>query len=150
MLANPFLQGLTPPEAAVVSSLFERVDLPAGARICTQGSVAIYLYCLLQGAVSLLYKPHDGPRITLTRLHAGDVFGWSSVIGNPTYTADALSVTAVHALRTRGSAIHDLSARYPAAAAQILEKLAVSVSPRWINAREQVQAILRNEVLVTT
>lgn len=150
MLANPFLQDLPPGESEVVASLFERIEVPVRARICSQGGVAIYLYCLLEGGVSLQYKPYDGPRITLTRLHNGDVFGWSAVIGNATYTADAVSLTAVQALRVRGSALRELSTRNPATGSKILERLALAVSPRWIHSKEQVQAILRNEVLVTT
>jgi CRP-like cAMP-binding protein len=150
MLTNPFLQDLAPDQYDLVSVLFERVDVPARSKICSQGGVATYLYCLLEGGITLQYKPYDGPRITLTRLHDGDVFGWSAVIGNPTYTSDAISTTAVHALRVRGTALRDLSMQHPAAGAQILEKLAAAVSPRWIHSREQVQAILRREVLVLT
>jgi CRP-like cAMP-binding protein len=121
MLANPFLRDLTPPVQLGIA--FRRVDVPARSKICSQGGVAIYLYCLLEGGISLQYKPYDGPRITLTRLHAGDVFGWSAVIGNPTYTSDAVSTTAVHALRVRGAALREMSAQHPAVGAQILEKL---------------------------
>jgi CRP-like cAMP-binding protein len=150
MLANPFLRDLTPQQYGLVSVLFERVDVPPHTKICSQGGVAIYLYCLLDGGISLQYKPYDGPRITLTRLHAGDVFGWSAVIGNPTYTSDAVSTTAVHALRVSGAALRELSTQHPAVGAQVLEKLAAAVAPRWIHSREQVQAILRREVLVIT
>jgi CRP-like cAMP-binding protein len=150
MLANPFLRDLTPEHYDLVSVLFERVDVPARSKICSQGEVAIYLYCLLEGGISLQYKPYDGPRITLTRLHAGDVFGWSAVIGNPIYTSDAVCTTAVQALRVSGAALRDLSTQHPAAGAQVLEKLAAAVAPRWIHSREQVQAILRREVLVIT
>lgn len=150
MLANPFLRDLTPLQYDLVSALFERVDVPARHKICSQGGVALYLYCVLEGEVSLQYKPYDGPRIMLTRLHDGDVFGWSAVIGNPYYTSDAVSTTVVHALRARGAALRELSLHDPAAGAQILERLAAAVSPRWIHAREQVQAILRREVLVKT
>jgi CRP-like cAMP-binding protein len=150
MVANPFLRDLTPAQYDLVSVLFERVDVPARSKICRQGGVAIYLYCLLEGGISLEYKPYDGPRITLTRLHDGDVFGWSAVIGNPTYTSDAVSTTAVHALRVRGAALRDLSTQNPAVGAQILGKLATAVAPRWVHSRAQVQAILRREVLVST
>jgi len=150
MLTNPFLLDLTPEQHDLVSVLFERVDVPARTKICSQGGVAIYLYCLLEGGITLQYKPYDGPRITLTRLHDGDVFGWSAVIGNPTYTSDAVSTTAVQALRVSGAALRDLSAKHPTAGAQVLEKLAAAVAPRWIHSREQVQAILRREVLVIT
>jgi hypothetical protein len=59
-------------------------------------------------------------------------------------------MTAVHALRVSGAALRELSTQHPAVGAQVLEKLAAAVAPRWIHSREQVQAILRREVLVIT
>lgn len=146
MLDNPFLHDLTPEHYALLSALFDRVELPARTAICRQGEPADYMYVLLQGNVSLRYKPYDGPRITLTHLHSGDVFGWSSVVGNAAYTSDAISTTSVRALRVRGEALRNLCIQYPTTGTQILDKLAVAVSPRWVNARKQVHSILHREV----
>ena len=150
MVDNPFLHGLSPEEYDLLSALFEQVRVPARTAICQQGEPAVYMYFVMEGNVSIRYKPYDGPRITLNRLHAGDVFGWSSVVGNQVYTSDAISTTPVRALRVQGEALRRLCAQYPATGAQILEKLAVAVSPRWVHARAQVQGILRREVPVGT
>jgi CRP-like cAMP-binding protein len=144
---NPFLHDLSPEQYDLLSALFERIELPARSVICKQGERASYMYFLLHGKVSVRYKPHDGPRITLTRLHAGDVFGWSSVVGNLVYTSDAVSTSSVQVLRVHGQALRNLCVEYPTAGRQILEKLAIAVSPRWVHAREQVQRILQREVL---
>jgi CRP-like cAMP-binding protein len=148
MLDNPFLRDLTPEQYDLLSALFDRVELPARTAICRQGEPAVYMYFLLEGNVSIRYKPYDGPKITLTHLHAGDVFGWSSVVGNVSYTSDAVNTTAVRVLRVRGEALRNLCIQYPATGQQILEKLAVAVSPRWVHSRRQVQEILRREVFV--
>ena len=150
MVDNPFLQDLSPEQYDLISALFDRVDWPAHAPIFKQGQAATYMYLLLEGKVSIRYTPYDGPVITLTRPHSGDVFGWSAVVGNLTYTSDAISTTAVRALRVRGAALRNLCIQYPTAGTQILEKLAAAVSPRWVNARQQVQGILRREVLLQT
>jgi CRP/FNR family cyclic AMP-dependent transcriptional regulator len=147
MVDNPFLRDLTPEQFDLLSALFERMELPARASICRQGEPAIHMYFLQEGNVSIRYKPYDGPRITLTHLGPGDVFGWSAVVGNFAYTSDATATTAVCALRVRGMALRNLCVQYPAAGTQILEKLADVVSPRWIDARRQVQGILRREIL---
>lgn len=148
MVDNPFLHDLAPEDYDLLSPILERIQAPAHTPICRQGDAALYLYLLLDGNVSLRYKPYDGPRITLTQLHSGDVFGWSSVIGNIAYTSDAISSTPVTALRVRGTALRRLCIEHPVAGAQILEKLAIAVSPRWIHSRQQVQGILQTEVFV--
>ena len=147
VLDNPLLSDLTPEQCDLLSPLFDRLDLAPRTTICRQGMPAEHLYFLSEGNVTLRYKPYDGPRITLTRLHPGDVFGWSSVVGNITYTSDAISTTQVALLRVRGEALRNLCMQHPATGTQILEKLAAAVSPRWVHSRHQVQVILREQVL---
>ena len=145
---NPFLYDLTREQYDLLSPLFDRIELPARSVMCRQGEAAVYMYLLLEGNVSIRYKPYDGPRIALTNLHSGDVFGWSSVIGNETYTSDAVATTSVRALKVRGEALRDTCTRYPETGQQILEKLAEAVSPRWLNARAQIRGLLRRGVFV--
>ena len=139
----PFLQDLTPEQHDLLAALFVPVELPGRSVIFRQGQEAAFMYLLVEGGVSLRYKPYDGPRITLTRLHAGDVFGWSSVVGNDVYTADAIVTIPARALRARGMDIRELCVRFPTTGSQILEKLALAVSPRWLNSREQIQHLLK-------
>lgn len=146
MLDNPFLHDLTPEQYDLLSAVFEDISLPARSVICRQGELAAHMYLLMEGRVTIRYKPYDGPRITLTHLHAGDVFGWSAVVGNETYTSDATSTTPVQLLRVRGETLRRLCTEYPTAGRSILEKLAKAVSPRWVHAQHQVQSILRSEV----
>ena len=150
MLNNPFLRDLTPEQYDLLAALFEPIDLPAQEMIFRQGEHAVYMYLLLEGDIKLRYKPYDGPRITLTQLHDGDIFGWSAVIGNEAYTSDAIGTTHVQLLRARGDTLRRLCAEYPSAGRSILEKLARAVSPRWVDAQRQIQSILEAEVLPKT
>jgi CRP-like cAMP-binding protein len=147
---NPFLHDLTPEQFDLISALFERISLPARTTVCRQGDRAVYMFLLQEGKVTIRYKPYDGPRIVLTHLHTGDVFGWSAVIGNGAYTSDAICTTPVQLLRAPGRDLRNLCAEYPAAGKSILEKLAVAVAPRWIHSRHQVESILRAEVFQET
>jgi CRP-like cAMP-binding protein len=108
------------------------------------------MYLLLEGDVRLQYKPYDGPTITLTQLHTGDVLGWSAVIGNEAYTSDAIGTTPVRLLRARGDTLRRLCAEYPSTGRSILEKLARAVSPRWVDAQRQIQSVLESEVFPKT
>lgn len=142
MRTNSFLKNLTPEQWNLLAPFFESVRASAGTAIFEQGDRATHLYVLLRGRVTISFKPHDGSQIVVARLRGGDVFGWSSVIGGRTYTSSAVCVTRVDALRIRGADLQRVCREHPQAGGRILERLAEVVSPRWKNAREQIQRIL--------
>src|SRR5690242_147382 len=95
---NPFFRGLTRQQFNLLIPLFKPFAVPSGAIIFKQGDDASHLYVIQRGAVTIQYKPYDGPIITLSHLQAGEIFGWSSVVGAQTYTSDAISITDLEAL----------------------------------------------------
>lgn len=143
---NPFIGDLTAEEYDLLAGLFEPFEVPARTEIVKQGGAADYFYLIMAGHVSVRYKPYDGPIITLTHLHAGDIFGWSAVIGHEIYTSDAVSTTPVQTLRLRGKDLRQLCIEHPIAGGRILEKLAEAVSPRWVYARKQIQVLLQESL----
>ncbi len=141
---NHFFRSLSREQLDLIAPLFEPVTVQGGTVIFKQGDEALYLYVILHGSVTIQYKPYDGPMITLSHLQAGEIFGWSSVVGGETYTSDAISTNDVEALRLRGSNLVKLCAEHRQTGFAILDKLAEAVSPRWTYAREQIQGILES------
>lgn len=141
---NPFFRGLSREQLDLILPLLEPISVAPATKIFKQGDEAEYLYVIQHGAVTIQYKPYDGPIITLSHLRAGDIFGWSSVVGGETYTSDAISVSDVHVVRLPGPELVKLCASHPAAGSEILNKLAESVSPRWTYSRQQIQSILES------
>ncbi len=141
----PLFQDLTPDQVALLKPLFEHYTSPEEAVVFEQGGPAIYLYLLIQGDVSIRYKPYDGPPITLTRLHAGDVFGWSAVVGSTYYTSSIISESKIEAIRIRGKHLLALVREHPETGEIIMDRLARVVSSRWQNAHAQVQSLLNAE-----
>lgn len=115
----------------------------AGKVIFEQGDPAKYLYLLISGDVEILFKPYDGPPLTLTRLHTGDIFGWSAVIGSPNYTSSIVSETAIEAIRIQGHHLWALAGEHPEIGKTIINRLAQIVSPRWENAHLHIQSLLK-------
>jgi CRP-like cAMP-binding protein len=142
----PFFRDLTHEQYDLLFPLFEPFTIPSRKVIFKQGDEAVYLYIILQGRVSIEYKPYDGPKITIARLHMGDIFGWSSVLGSQAYTSDALGTTKAETLRIRGADIKRLYVNHPDVGRSVLEKLAEAVSPRWIHAKREIQNMLQNNV----
>ena len=142
----PFLKDLPQQQFDLLAPLFKPFIAPSKTAIFEQGDQAEHLYLISSGTVSIQYKPYDGPKITLTHLHAGDVFGWSSVVGGEIYTSSAVSEDSVEAIRIRGIELQELCKEHYIAGCMILEKLAEVVSPRWKNAKDQVRDMLQNRL----
>jgi len=130
----------------LLEPLFEPFSCLAGDVIFEQGDPALHLYLILSGTVEVLYKPYDGPTLTITSLTQGGIIGWSAVVGNATYTSGATCREDCHAIRMTGRDLHKLCATQPEAGRIILDRLADSVSARWQNAREQIQNLLNSSV----
>jgi CRP-like cAMP-binding protein len=130
----------------LLEPLFEPYSCPAGAVIFEQGEPAHYLYLILAGSVEMLYKPYDGPQLTLTNLAEGGIIGWSAVVGNVAYTSRAVCKQDCTAIRMTSRDLHKLCLSEPEAGRIILDLLAESVSSRWQDAREQIQTLLNSTV----
>ena len=141
----PFFQNLESAEISLLRPLFEQFNCPADTTVFEQGEPAIYLYLLIKGDVAIRYKPYDGPPITLTHLHGGDVFGWSAVIGSTYYSSSIISESHIEALRIRGTYLLTLVREHPEAGKIIMDQLANVVSSRWKNAHVQVQSLLNSD-----
>ena len=109
----PLFENLDPAQIALLKPLFEQFIRPANTTIFEQGEPASYLYLLIKGEVIIRFKPYDTPPITLTRLRAGDVFGWSAVLGSTHYTSSLVSETEIETIRIRGSRLLALVRDHP-------------------------------------
>lgn len=143
----PFLQGLGADKLGLLEPLLEPYTCPSGTVIFEQGQPAHHLYLALRGAVEIRYKPYDGPALTVTRVGAGDVFGWSAVIGSAAYTSAAVCLKDLEAVRMRGSDLRALCTHEPETGKIILDRLARVVSSRWQDAHAQVHSLLARGVL---
>ncbi len=146
----PLFHGFGPARIALLKPLFETFICAPGTMIFEQGDPAQYLYLLLKGDVVIQYKPYDGPPIILTRLRAGDVFGWSAVVGSPKYTSSVVSESEIEAIRIRGNQLWEMVAEHPETGRLIIDRLARIVSPRWENAHMQIQSLLNSNQTEST
>ncbi|MCZ2127387.1 MAG: cyclic nucleotide-binding domain-containing protein [Anaerolineales bacterium] len=135
----PLFANLNERQRAALKSAFESYFCVEDEIIFEQGEKAEYLYLILRGKALLSYKPYDGQRITLSRLKDGDVFGWSAAVGGTKYTSSVVSATKLEAVRIHRQALLDLLAQDLETGKLVVDRLALSVSPRWHNAYEQIQ-----------
>jgi len=125
-------------------SYFEEVRYKTGDLIFSQGAEAKDLYFVVEGQVSIRYKPDDGPVLTVADLETGDVFGWSSAIGSRSYTSSALCTEGGLFLRLEGSDLKHLCDKHPETGILILDRLAGVIAQRLRGTHSQVMELLKN------
>jgi CRP-like cAMP-binding protein len=134
--------GLNPEQLDQLATLIEIYQFSRDDVIFGQGQATDFLYILLSGEVEIRYKPYDGPLLSVARIYAGGVFGWSAVVGHESYTSMAVAAQAGEAYRISGQALKDFCAGYPDTGVIILEHLAGAIAERLHSTHAQILTIL--------
>jgi CRP-like cAMP-binding protein len=138
----PIFQDLNDAQWAQLQPLFSEFGCTADSVIYEQGGPAEFLYLVVEGEVQVRYKPEDGPALTLTRVPAGGVVGWSAALGNPMYTSSAVPTGDCRLLRIRSADLRQLYRQDPETGGRVLELLAEVIAERLRNTHEHVMALL--------
>jgi CRP-like cAMP-binding protein len=142
---KPF-PGLTDEQKLLTIPFFLPWQSPAGKVIFEQGQLARSFYVIHSGEVLIQYKPYDGPMIDVTRIRAGQVFGWSAALGHSTYSSSAVSVIDSMGLLISKRNLQILCKQYPETGTIIIEHLADLIAHRMGNTHATVVAILLSSV----
>lgn len=139
----PLFQDLAPIHRHALQEIFIPCEFPAGTRLFDQGEPAKSLYLVVEGVVTILYKPDDGPVITITHIRTGGVVGWSAALGNPAYTSAAVCDCNVLLLRVAGHDLRRLCDSSPNTGEIVLDRLATVIADRLMHSREQIMTMIR-------
>ena len=135
-------RGLKDSQVRALSPFLDEITMREGDVIFNQGDPACCLYILLEGEVTVRYKPYDGPPLTVARIQAGEVFGWSSALGREVYTSNAEAVRDGRAYRICADSLKHLCDRDPESGQVLLERLADSIAERLCNTNSSVLELL--------
>jgi CRP-like cAMP-binding protein len=108
LIRFPLFKDFSSAELKIIAPLFHARAYPQGAVIIEQGESATCLFLLTCGEVDIRYKPYDGETIKVTHLRAGGVFGWSAVLGNPTYSSSVICTADCEVLEVCGTDLKTL------------------------------------------
>ena len=139
-----FFSELQTEDIELLAPYFAPQTWVAGTVIFEQNDYAEYLYLVVSGEVTIRYKPHDGPVMTVTRVQPGGVFGWSAAMNNPAYTSGAVCSLDSEVLRIRGTDLRAIIEKKPELGKIILDRLAGVIAERKHRRQEQVTSILEN------
>ena len=139
-----FFSGLLPADIQLLAPYFAPQTWVAGTVIFEQADYAEYLYLVVRGEVTIRYKPHDGPMMTVTRVQPGGIFGWSAAMNNPTYTSGAVCSLDSEILRIRGTDLRMICEKHRELGKIILDRLTGVIAERKNSQQGQVTSILAN------
>lgn len=142
----PLFKDLSQTDVEIIAPIFCSRTYPAGATIIEQGGKADRLFLLVKGDVRIRYKPYDGETITLTHVHAGGVFGWSAVLGNPVYSSSVVTENDCETFVVKATDLQRLEAQHEHTASSVLNRIADAVSARWEKSQAQVRSMLEKGV----
>ncbi len=142
LMTLEIFKGLRQEQIELLSPLVDLTSFTDNQVIFDQGQNADYLYILKDGEVEIRYKPYDGPHLTVARILAGGVFGWSAALHHECYTSAAVSTCKCSALRITGEKLQQLCEAHPETGVIILERLAEVISERLHATHEQVLKLL--------
>jgi CRP/FNR family transcriptional regulator, cyclic AMP receptor protein len=137
-----FFTGLQAADIQLLAPYFAPQMWVAGTVIFEQDDYAEYLYLVVSGEVTIHFKPHDGPIMTVTRVQPGGIFGWSAAMNNPAYTSSAVCSLDSEVLRIRGIDLRLLCEKHPELGRIILDRLAGVIAERKQSRQESVSSIL--------
>jgi len=140
-------QGLSNEQLDRLKPLLVQKKVCANEVIFEQNQAAGFIYILLTGEVSIVYKPDDGPAWVVTRILPGDIFGWSAAVGRATYTSSAIALTESLAFCITGKGLEIIFEQDPETGAIFLENLANGIAVRTNNTRINILSILNQKWL---
>jgi len=134
---------LSPAQKELLRPLFMPCDCYGDSVLFEQGDPAEHLYLVVTGEIVIYHKPEDGPPISVARVKAGGVVGWSAALGNRLYTSAAVCARYTQMLRVRGADLRDLCRQHPETGILILERLAEIIAERLRHTHKQVVELLK-------
>jgi CRP-like cAMP-binding protein len=146
LIRFPLFKDFSSADLKIITPLFHARAYPQETIIIEQGEKATSLYLLIRGEVDIRYKPYDGETLKLTHLGAGGVFGWSAVLGNPSYSSSVICTTDCEVLEVCGTDLRAFKANHPQTNALVMDRLTRAVSTRWASAQKQVKSMLNKGI----
>ena len=134
-------EGMDTTQRNLLKSYFDVCECNDEEVIFAQGGSAEFLYVVIEGDVSIHFKPDDGPPLVVSRIQDGGVFGWSAAFGNGFYTSGASCTVSSKLLRVRGTDLKMLRENHPETGILILERLAAVVARRMENTDDHSQVV---------
>ena len=119
----PLLAGLDETARAALAQQLERVSLPAGTTVCTQGEAGDSLYLIEEGTVEVVVQDSLGDQSVLEQMGPGQHFGEMALLDEGPRSATVSTVTDATFLRLSRAGFQELVLHHPSVAISLLREL---------------------------
>ena len=139
-----FSAGLSDDDQQKLAEVSRVQEYPVGTVIFTEGSTPADLYLLRSGRVELCMTVPARGCLPILTLEAGDLVGWSVVIGRGEMTATATAVDDTQVIAISADKLRELCDQDHDIGYQIMHRVAVTLSRRLVATRLQVLDLFAN------
>jgi CRP/FNR family transcriptional regulator, cyclic AMP receptor protein len=133
-----FLEPMSDEHVNKVAEIAQLVEAPIGHRIFREGDVAEDVYLIISGRIVLEICAAGVGCKQVCTLDAGDLLGWSPVLGNVRFTATARALQPTRLVRLEASALRDLCRRDLSFGYEFANRTSMALAKRLSAARLQL------------
>ena len=128
-----------------VKSVFEQVERKSydtGQFIFSEGDPATCFYTLIKGHVKLRFGKVGTSVFTVN--HAGESFGWSSIVHRDMYSASAECMEPTTVIEIEQEIFWEILSEYPKDGLDFMKRLATVLGQRLISSYEMVSSSMKD------
>jgi CRP-like cAMP-binding protein len=135
---SDFFNGFDDDHLNRLADICELQEFPARSTVFEEDDRARKVYVILSGKVSLaICEPEDACK-QIAVVHAGDLMGWSPLVGRTRLYDSAHSLTPVTTLVFDGDALMEFCAKNPAFGFRFMHRVACTLAERLSGTRIQL------------
>lgn len=140
-----FCETLPADAVAEMATAARSVDFAPGTVLFREGDKSRELFLIVEGRIALEMTVPGRGEITILTLGAGDLVGWSALIGSEGMTTMAITVDETRAIAFDGTALLDLCQGNHSVGYQLMGRLAAALAGRLTATRLQLLDLFHNE-----
>lgn len=128
------LEECTDRELLALGDICQSMTVQEGDRIFEVGDSADFLYFVVEGVVELRFKVNhylSTSEITIDRIQAGGIFGWSALAESKAYTLSALAVRSGELLKVPAADVRRLCSANHHFGYVLMKNISATISERF-------------------
>lgn len=135
---SKFFRGFEDDPLQRLSAICQFEEFPARSTVFEQYDLARKVYVILSGEISLAICEPDEVCKQIAVVHAGDLMGWSPLVGRTRLYDTARALTPVQALVFDGDSLMDFCAKNPVFGFRFMQRVACTLAERLSGTRLQL------------
>lgn len=124
-----------------VMEKYEKENVAAGEFLFSEGDPAVYFYTLIKGHVKLRLGKTGVSVFTIN--HAGESFGWSSLVARDTYSAAAECIEPTTVIKIDRKVLMQILGEYPDDGFVFMKRLAALLGNRLLMSYEMISSLMK-------